>query len=292
MATPHHDLGRRAFLARIGLLGAAVGAGGLLPRDALAAPDTLVDQLNPVLHELARDTYNAVATFVMPGPDAYSHAQGTPRTEAGAMEAELPDFLMGALDDFLPFPQEVGRPVVQAVVTGLSDTGIELPLGLAHVLPDQVATLDRALRALITTDAALPLSVPIALLLNLVAAQVNPAAVEGSFLSPFARLSYEDKTAVFERLEGPLPQLVDLLDARFPEPLKQSVSGLLKFVGGALLEFSAFGGYSEFAVFDAATKELTAPPVGWQLTGYRPPEVHDGWDDFIGYYQDRQEVRD
>lgn len=295
MATPHHDLGRRAFLARIGLLGAAVGAGGLLPRSALAAPDpieSVVDLLNPVLHELARDTYNAVGTFVVPGPDAYSRAQGTPRADPGALEAKLPDFLMGALDDFLPFPQEVGRPVVQAVATGLADTGVELPPGLGGVLPGEVATLDRALQKLITTDAALPLSVPIALLLNLVATQVNPAAVEGAFLSPFARLSFADKSTVFERLEGAGPDLVGLLDAQFPEPLKQSVSGLLKFVSGALLEFSAFGGYSEFAVLDAGTKKLTETPVGWRLTGYRPPEVHDGWDDFIGYYQDRQEVRD
>ncbi|GAB3283352.1 hypothetical protein [Parasphingorhabdus pacifica] len=295
MSSLHPSLGRRAFLARIGLLGAAVGTGSLLPPAALAGTDpidSVADQLNPVLRELARDTYNGVTTFVVPGPDAYSSAQGTPREEPGALEARLPDFLMEALDEFLPFPQSVGRPVVQAVATGLSDSGIELPLGLDGLLPGELATLDRALGRLIATDAALPLSVPIALLLNLVASEVNPAAVEGPFLSPFARLSFEDKAAVFERLEGPVPELVNLLDAEFPEPLKQSVSGLLRFVSGALLEFSAFGGYSEYAVFDAETRELTGKPVGWRLTGFDPPEVHDGWDDFIGYYQNRQEVHD
>ncbi len=292
---PPEPWGRRAFLARIGLLGAAVGAGGLLPRTALSAPDpidSLAEQLNPVLSELGRDTYNALATFVVPGPDAYSRAQGTPRSEPGALEAKVPDFLIEALDNFLPFPQEVGRPVVNAVLTGLSESGVELPLGLNQVLPQEIATLDRALRRLIATDAAVPLSVAIAMLLNLLATTVNPGAVDGPFVSPFARLSATDKAKVFERLEGSQSDLVGLLDGQFPQPLKQSVSGLLKFVGGAVLEFSAFGAFSEYAVFDPASRTLTDTPVGWRLTGFRPPEHQDGWDDFIGYYQGRQEVHD
>lgn len=285
---------RRSFLARAGLLGAVVGAGGLFPRSALAQGDPLddvVNLLNPVLQQLGRDTWNGVATFVVPGPDAYSRSQGTPREEPGGMEAELPDFLIAALDDFVPFPQEIARPVTAAVASGLSDSGA-VPHGLADLLPGEVARLDEALKRLIDTDATIPLSVAVALLLNLLATQVDPVSVRGPFLSPFARLSFEDKAKAFELLERTDSDLVGLLDTEFPEPLKGSVTGLLKFVGGALLEFSAFGGYSEYAVFDPKSKTLTGTPVGWTVSGFSPPEGQNGFADVIGYYQGRKEVHD
>jgi hypothetical protein len=124
------------------------------------------------------------------------------------------------------------------------------------------------------------------------ATQVNPAAVNGVHISPFARLTYAEKAKAFELIEKTDSDLVELLDVHFPEPLKASVSGLLKFVGGALLEFATFGAYGEFAVYDEATKTLKARPVGWDLTGYQPDGPVEGWDDFIGYYQGRTEVHD
>ncbi|GAB3500930.1 hypothetical protein [Amycolatopsis cihanbeyliensis] len=291
-------LARRAFLARIGLLGAAVGAGGLLPRSALAAVPAaegdplsgVVGLLRPVLAELSRDTLNGLTVFVVPGKDRYSAAQGTPSDTPGALEAEGTDFLMNALDNFVPFPDQLAKPIGAALATGLADTGVELP-GL-DLLPVQLGTLDKALRALLENDATLPLSLPIASTLNLLATQVNPLAVNGPFLSPFARLSYAEKARVFQLLEGPDSDLVALLDVHFPEPLKHSVSGLLKFLGGALIEFATFGAYTEYAVFDERTKQLTGRPVGWQLTGYQPDGPVEGWDDFIGYYQGRTEVHD
>lgn len=290
---------RRAFLARIGVLGAAVGAGGLLPRAALAQ-DSLSSQgnpvegvvglLRPVLAELARDTMNGLTVFACPGQDEYSAAQGTPRSEPGAMEAKTPDFMLEALDNFVPFPDELLRPMTAALTTGLADSGIPLP-GL-ELLPKEVGTLDKALSTLLHNDATLPLSLPIAGLLNLVATAVHPAAVNGPFVSPFARLSYQQKAKVFEIIEAPAADLVSTLDVQLPEPLRDSVSGLLKFVGGALLEFANFGSYTEYAVFDPATKQLTGRPVGWQVTGYQPDGPVEGWDEFIGYYQGRTEVHD
>ncbi|PRX47136.1 hypothetical protein B0I33_106235 [Prauserella shujinwangii] len=292
-------VGRRAFLARLGLLGAAVGVGGLLPRSALTPPaaaaqnDLLPDAvglLRPVLAELARDTLNGLSVFALPGPDAYSAAQGTPGDTPGALEAGTTDFLLDALDNFVPFPDELARPVGAALATGLADSAVPLPG--ADLLPGQLGTLDRAFSALLENDATIPLSFPIAGMLNLLATQVNPLAVNGAFLSPFARLSYAEKARAFELLEGPDSDLVATLDVHFPEPLKHSVSGLLKFVGGALIEFASFGSYTEYAVFDAETRQLTARPVGWRLTGYQPEGPVEGWDDFIGYYQGRTEVRD
>jgi hypothetical protein len=296
MSNSTEPLGRRAFLARIGLLGAAVGAGGLLPRAALAAPAAvdplsgIVGLLRPVLAELARDTINGLSVFALPGPDAYSRAQGTPSATPGAMEAKATDFLLDALDNFVPFPDQIAKPIGAALATGLADSGIALP-GL-ELLPVQLGTLDKALRTLLENDATLPLSLPIASMLNLLATKVNPLAVNGIFLSPFARLTYAEKAAVFELIETPVPDLVALLDAQFPEPLKESVSGLLKFVGGALIEFATFGAYGEYAVFDERTRTLTGRPVGWRLTGYQPHGPVEGWDEFIGYYQARTEVHD
>lgn len=63
--------------------------------------------------------------------------------------------------------------------------------------------------------------------------------------------------------------------------------GLIEFLAGALVEFAAFGSYSEFGVFDAATGSLTATPVGWTLSQYLALAPGDGpvegWDEFKGY---------
>jgi len=294
--TPRYTPSRRAFLARIGVLGAALGTGLLeapnrasVRTDATAGGASLaLPQLEALLGELARDTLNGLTTFVVPGPDRYSRAQGTPRREPGALDAKATDFMIEALDNFVPFPQELARPVATALSTGLSGLGIELPLELGGILPIALGTLDDALAELLASQDTIPLSLAIALLLNLVATQVNPLAVRGVFLSPFARLSFADKARAFALLEGPDADLVELLDTELPEPLHESVSGILRFVGGALLEFPAFGSYSEWAVFDPATKTLRSTPVGWQLTGYGG--VSDGWDELLGYYQDRTEV--
>jgi hypothetical protein len=295
---PAEPLGRRAFLARIGVLGAALGGGGLLTRSLLNPADaatnpllpTTVDLLRPVLAELARDTLNGLTTFALPGPDAYSRTQGVSSKTPGALEAGATDFMINALDHFVPFPDALAQPISAALVTGLADTGFAVP-GL-EVLPVQLRSLDRALAAYLQSDEAIPLSFPIAGLLNLMATQVNPLAVNGAHLSPFARLTYAEKAKAFELIEKTDSDLVELLDVHFPEPLKASVSGLLKFVGGALIEFATFGAYGEFAVYDRASRTLKGRPVGWDLTGYQPDGPVEGWDDFIGYYQGRQEVHD
>lgn len=294
------DLSRRKFLARAGVLGAVAGAGatgGLAlgggPAGAQLLPlplstSELVKRLRPVLAELSRDTFNGLTTFVVPGPDAYSQAQGTPRSEPGALEADATGFIIDALDSFVPFPEELARTLTDALTSAVSGLGIELPRTLLDLLLVPISSLDEALGKLLQSDGAIPLSLAVAMLLNLAATQANPAAVEGPFLSPFARLSFEDKARAFELLEGPDPDLVGALDSELPEPLRSSLSGLLRFVSGALLEFSAFGAYNEWAVFDARTKTLQQTPVGWRLTGY--PGVSDGRDDLIGYYQNRTEV--
>ncbi len=302
-----HSMTRRIFLARVGILGAAVGSGIAVPATAHAGsvgpisfarndpaglpglPD-LVELLRPLLAELSRDTMNGLTAFVVPGKDAYSRAQGTPRNEPGALEAKATDFMIESLDNFVPFPQQLAQPMAAALTTALSDLGIDLPGPLDDLLPGQVKDLDDALRVLLENDATIPLSLVIALLLNLVATQVNPLSVHGAFVSPFARLSFEEKAKAFELMEHTDADLVALLDTQLPEPLRGSVSGLLKFVAGALIEFAGFGTFTEYAMFDPRTKKLRGTPVGWRLSKF--DGVADGWNELKGYYQGRTKVED
>lgn len=300
-----NELSRRAFLARIGVLGASTV---LLPQCA-SGPEALgtlsselglsalVDLLRPVLGQLSRDTLNGLVAFSLPGQDPYSRAQGTPRNEPGGIEAQGTDFLIENLDRFLPFPNAIVRPAATALVTALRDLPLPLAGNLVFgLLGPPAVTLglvDDAVFFILQNDAAAPLSLPVALLLNYVATVVNPLSLKGAFLSPFARLSFAEKAHALELIETPQSNLVALVDAQVPQPLKASVSGLLKFLGGALYEFAAFGSMGESRKFNPQTRTLTGRPVGWQLSGFLPDnQTGEGWDDLIGYYQNRREVTD
>ena len=69
-------------------------------------------------------------------------------------------------------------------------------------------------------------------------------------------------------------------------------AGAIELVGGALLEFASFGSHNEWAVLDPSGGTLRGRPVGWQLSGYQPRGPVEGWDEFLGYYQNRTEVHD
>ncbi|HEU5025277.1 MAG TPA: hypothetical protein VFV01_10215 [Spirillospora sp.] len=247
---------RRTLLGAAGLLAAAAS----LP-DLTAAPAARA--ASDPLGDWTLDTMKGLAVFVMPGPDAYSRAQGTPRREPGGIEARLPEFLVHHLNRYLPFPD-------------LPVTALAAALG-----PAAGAVLPRS-------DAVIPLAPATALILNAQAVRVDPRALGGPFLAPFSRLPYRAKAKVFELLEGPDPQLVEALDAQLPEPLKRSASGLLKYAAGALLELAALGGYSEWGVLDPATRRLRDRPVGRRVSGYTP--ASEGRPEFRGYYQGRRKA--
>lgn len=292
MGTPQID--RRFFLTRVGVLGALAAAGTVVPGAARAVAsgspaDPLVTVVAKLLAEIARDTLNGLAVFVAPGPDAYSRTQGTPRQEPGALEAKTPDFLIESLDNYVPLPDQVATAVGRALANGLADVPIVVPNGLPLVTNSLLADLDDAIKLLLRNDAALPLSVVIALLLNSQAVRVDPGSAAGPHLSPFSRLSFAKKAEVFELLEQADPQLVGSIDAELPEPLKGTTSGIMRFIAGALLEFSAFGTFCEWSTFDADGLTVTKRPVGWDLAKYDPGSM-DGWDEFKGYYQGRQKV--
>jgi hypothetical protein len=277
--------GRRAFLVRAGVIGAAVA---VLDVPGTASGETAsptLSDLGPVFDALATDTLNGLVAFVVPGADAYSVAQGVADSLPGGLDADGTAFMLDALDNFYPVPQQPLLLLVQALTTGINSNLPALPL--PPLLPGLAEELDGALQALLAGETSVPLSLLVALLLNFAATLVNPAAVNGAFLSPFSRLSFVEKTSAFELLETDAANVAAMIDGSISEPVKDSISGLIEFLAGALLEFAAFGSFSEFGVFDPSTRTLTGTPVGWTLSQYlalapgnRPVE---GWDEFKGY---------
>jgi hypothetical protein len=186
--------------------------------------------------------------------------------------------------------------LVQALATGLSDKVPLLPAGLTLNLsgPLELTTaLDQVLAGLVGLNGSVPLSEMVALLLNFLASTVDPAAITGTFLSPFSNLTFAQKARVFELLEVDSVSVAQMVDGNLPEPLKDSLSGLLAFLAGALLEFSAFGSYCEFGAFDPTTRQLTGVPVGWRTSNYLVDTNFvpvEGWDEFQGYIGNIRQV--
>jgi hypothetical protein len=286
---------RRSFLWRTGSLGAAATV-ALYPSIAKAAGilDPVIDDIAaPALKLLARDTIAGLVAFEVPGSDRYSQAQGVTSATPGGIDARGDELFLIDLDDFLPVPDTYVHALAAGFTTSISEIPIPLDLlgPLAKLGEQFAAQMDDALRSLTQSDTAVPLSLLIALMLNFLATQVNPASIAGAIpTSPFANLSFKDKAAALGALEATDSNLLATLDSNAPEPLKESLSGLLKFVGGALQEFGAYLSYGEWGVFDPATKTVSSRPVGWDLTSYMPGRTTpaDGWDEFLGYFEGRQ----
>lgn len=119
-----------------------------------------------------------------------------------------------------------------------------------------------------------PASQAVGLLLDDYALQVNPASAAGSFLAPFANLTFAEKGKAFEALEA--DQIVSTV---LPE---------LRFVAGILPGFVGFMAASEAGVLDS-NRHLTSKPVSWKMSHYGGPS--DGHPELVGYYQGRKHVR-
>jgi hypothetical protein len=174
-----------------------------------------------------------------------------------AAEVPNPDLLHdtfnGLLAFIVPGPDEysVAQGVSAAEAGGVDE-------GVTDIL---IATLDE------TTPFLPQFSATVASVLNNIALVVNPSP-GGTFLSPFACLSFAEKAAVF--------QIMDSTDS-------------LKALAGVLPAFVAFFCYSEAAVFDPITRSLTGHPIAWDLSSYQG--VADGRNEFLGYFENRREVR-
>jgi hypothetical protein len=174
-----------------------------------------------------------------------------------AAEVVTPDLLHDTFNGLLAFI--VPGPDEYSVAQGVSTVeagGVDI--GVTDIL---IATLDE------TTPFLPQFSATVASILNSLALVVNPSR-GGTFLSPFACLSFAEKAAVFQIMDG---------------------TDSLKPLAGVLPAFVAFFCYSEAAVFDPVTRSLTGHPMAWDLSSYQG--VADGRNEFLGYFENRREVR-
>lgn len=159
------------------------------------------------------------------------------------------DTFNGLLAFIVPGPD--GYSVSQGVTT--SEPG-GVGAGVIDVL---ITTLDGS------TPFLPQFSATVAAVLNGLAQVVKPFS-PGTFISPFAALSFAEKAAVF--------QIMDATDS-------------LKPLAGVLPALVAAFCYSEGSAFDPASRSLTEQPIGWQISNYQG--VADGRDEFLGYFQNR-----
>jgi hypothetical protein len=173
-----------------------------------------------------------------------------------AAQAASIDLVHDTLNGLLAFV--VPGPDVYSVGQGVSTPQ---PGGVdAHVAEVLIDSLDLSAPYLPNFSAT------VAAILNNLAQAVNPAA-GGAFLSPFAPLSFPEKVAVFQIMDG---------------------DAALSPLAGILLAAVAYLSYSEAGVFDRNTRSLTGQPVGWTISSYAG--VADGRDEFKGYFENRRNV--
>jgi hypothetical protein len=111
------------------------------------------------------------------------------------------------------------------------------------------------------------LSEALAGIVNLLASNILDPAQPQPFASPFANLSFAQKTFLFTEMDNPNGVFED------------------RFLGlsAPLITFAGMMSYSEAPVLDPVTGQLLAPPVGWAICSY--DGVSDGRKDFKGYYR-------
>jgi hypothetical protein len=181
--------------------------------------------------------------------------------EALAQPADMVEETLSALIAFI-FPGNDEYSRAQGDAT-------DHPGGLGGgALPVFIRDLDNFVPVAIPGDGetTLPASGGVATLLNGYALEVNPAAANGQFLSPFARLTSAEKAEVFKRFES--------------DPLWDGTE--FKFVSGILFGFVAFVAWSEAGVLDPKTRQPRSTPAGWARSGFSGPS--DGHAELRGYY--------
>jgi hypothetical protein len=194
----------------------------------------------------------AAATALVQGAGVLSGSSWLTPARAASTDVVY-DTVNGLLAFIVPGSDEYS--IAQGVST-IEPGGVD-----ANVADIFIATLDQS------TPFLPSFSATVAAILNDLALSVNPSA-DGAFLSAFARLSFTEKVAVFQIMDG---------------------TDSLKVLAGILPAFAAFLSYSEAGVFDPQTRSLTRQPVGWAISAYQG--VSNGRDEFLGYFENRRSAR-
>ena len=94
----------------------------------------------------------------------------------------------------------------------------------------------------------------------------------------------------FKRLETGEPDLTQTISLNLTSAQSGLLPGLMSTFARTLIQLTAFGALSEWHALDQTTRELTVRPIGWDLTNYLPNGNVEGWDELLGYYQDRSQI--
>ncbi len=290
-----HFKQRRDFLTRSGIVGAVAAISPMLLTSSNAQAGWISNSIiKQVLDAVTLDTFKGVTSFVVPGNDWHSITQGEATWAVGGLAADTEDYLLENLDNYLPWPKDIGNSILSALGGALSNSAGSIPFSLAILLkPVEVIILnaiDKKIDDLIGDSEVIPLGHVFSLILNITATMVNPLTINGGHISPFARLKFDEKVEVFKRLETGEPSIRDLIGGSLTAQENAFLPDLMSTFIRSLLQLTAFGSLSEWHALDQTTKTLTERPVGWDLTGYLPNGPVEGHDDFIGYYQGRTQI--
>ncbi len=290
-----HFKQRRDFLTRSGIVGAVAAISPMLLASNKSQAGWISNSvIKQVLNAVTLDTFKGVSAFVMPGNDWHSVTQGEASWEVGGLASNSEQYLLENLDNYLPWPKDIGNSILSALAGALSDSAGSIPLGVAILLkPVEVTILnaiDKKLDGLIGDSEVIPLGHVFSLILNITATMVNPLTINGGHISAFSRLNMGEKAQVFQRLETGEPSISDLIGDRLSAKENAFLPDLMATFIRSLLQLAAFGSMSEWHALDKNTKTLTQIPIGWQLSNYLPNGPVEGHDDLLGYWQGRSEI--
>lgn len=291
------SLERRNFIVRSGMAAAVAAVAPTLmltSQDAEAGLLAPTEVIKAVFDALTKDTFAGVAAFMVPGNDSYSLDQGEFYLfQQGALESDTDDFMIEIFNSIMEVPDTVAADLMVAITDALDEVSGPLPVGVAALLSPLeqwvMRRLEEHINKLVDQNENIPLAHVFALLLNVMASQVNPWA-PGLKISPFSRLSWTEKAEVFKKFETELPDLLSSIASRLTGEMNEQIATLIRFAAGTTLQLSAFASYSEWHTYDSENRVLLGRPHGWNMSNYLPNGPVEGWDDFIGYYQGRTSV--
>ncbi len=287
---------RRDFLTRSGLVGAVAAVSPMLLSSSKSQASLFSsnDFISEVFNAITLDTFAGVSASVIPGNDWHSISQQQFTLNKGAVAANTQQYLLENLDNYLPWPQDIAAPILSALASAYSQAAGPIPFALALALKPVetliLNKLDKYMDKLIAGEETVPLAHVFSLILNITATMVNPLALRGSHLSPFSRLSFSEKMEVFKRLETGEPDISQLISINLTPEQAAVLPNLMATFARNLIQLTAFGAMSEWHALDGATRTLNFQPVGWENSNYLPDGNVEGWDEFLGYYQDRSSI--
>jgi len=132
-------LSRRAFVSRSAMVaGAAIfgQAPGFLARQGW------LDEARAQTPDMTHDTLNGFVAFVVPGPDAYSVAQGQTTPEPGGIDAGATALMIETANRYAGASASSGVPAAEGIATMLNQAALRVnPAAAAGAFPSPFARL-------------------------------------------------------------------------------------------------------------------------------------------------------